>query len=84
MKVGDLVKYKYQPLRYGADFVYDAIGIVVSCSENERLVESTRTKGVYHPVPESCEVSWVFPDGLYTLRHASTNLILISSCKDDK
>ena len=84
MKVGDLVKYKYQPLRHGSDSVYDAIGIIVSCSKTESLVESTRTKGVYHPVPESCEVSWVFPDGIYTLRHASTNLILISSSKDKK
>ncbi len=80
MKVGDLVYYRVDKPIHSLEKFPPAhtVGVIISCTGDKDLLESTRSKGVYH---RAYEVMWSLVDGPKTLWHPEYKLLLLSSAE---
>lgn len=73
MKVGDLVIYRGS---HGPE--KGVVGVITSCTGEKSLIESKRSKGIYHP---GYEVVWSLPDETRASWHPYFKLSLLSIAK---
>ena len=73
MKIGDLVVYRgsHGPER-------GVVGVIISCTGEKSLIESKRSKGVYH---QRYKVAWSLPDETRASWHPHFKLLLLSQAE---
>ncbi len=73
LKIGDLVVYRgsHGPER-------GVVGVITSCTGEKSLIESKRSKGVYH---QGYEVVWSLPGETKASWHPHFKLLLLSVAK---